>query len=158
MSLPNIYFFVVGKPHEYGPIEVHPRDLTILLSYHFTSNSLATIYTTSLHYNTNLPPDPSARAPPLESLWLKGHQAKVKGRPYHRVEFKEEKKAMLLLLKCFDIKKVKSSKDLIIIDWVLGGKPRKKNFFIKIILIVYCGWGWILKQFYNCLHQSKQNF
>ena len=42
----------------------------------------------------------------------------MKGRPYHRVEFKE--------LKCFDIKKVKSSKDLIIIDWVLGGKPRKK--------------------------------
>ena len=32
-------------------------------------------------------------------------------------------KAMLLLLKCFDIKKVNSSKDLIIIDWVLGGEP-----------------------------------
>ena len=30
---------------------------------------------------------------------------------------------MLLLLKCFDIKKVKSLNDLVIIDWVLGGKP-----------------------------------
>ena len=36
-------------------------------------------------------------------------------------------KAMLLLLKCFDIKKVKSLNDLVIIDWVLGGEPTKKK-------------------------------
>ena len=34
---------------------------------------------------------------------------------------------MLLLLKCSDIKKVKSFKDQIIIDLVLGGKPTKKR-------------------------------
>ena len=36
-------------------------------------------------------------------------------------------KAMLLLFKCFDIKKVKSLKDSISIDRVLGGKPTKKK-------------------------------
>ena len=35
---------------------------------------------------------------------------------------------MLLLLKCFDIKKVKSLNDLVIIDWVLGGEPTKKKY------------------------------
>ena len=34
---------------------------------------------------------------------------------------------LLLLLKCFDIEKFKSSIDLIIIDWVLGGEPAKKK-------------------------------
>ena len=39
---------------------------------------------------------------------------------------------MLLLLKCFDIKKVKSLNDLVIIDWVLGGKPtKKKNILVR---------------------------
>ena len=39
-------------------------------------------------------------------------------------------KAMLLLVKCFDIKKVKSLIDLISVDMVLGGEPTtttKKN-------------------------------
>ena len=34
---------------------------------------------------------------------------------------------MLLLLKCFDIKKVKSLNDLVNIDWVLGGEPTTKQ-------------------------------
>ena len=34
---------------------------------------------------------------------------------------------MLLLFKCFDIKKVKSLNDLVIIDWLLGGEPTKKT-------------------------------
>ena len=41
---------------------------------------------------------------------------------------------MLLLLKCFDIKKVKSFKDLIIIDWVLGSEPTTT----KKYKIAYC--------------------
>ena len=34
---------------------------------------------------------------------------------------------MLLLLKCFDIKKVNSLNDLVIIDWVLGWRTNKKK-------------------------------
>ena len=34
---------------------------------------------------------------------------------------------ILCIPKCFDIKKVKSLNDLVIIDWVLGGEPTKKN-------------------------------
>ena len=42
---------------------------------------------------------------------------------------------MMLPLKCSDIKKVKSLKDLIIIDWVLGGKPTKKYINSNFVFI-----------------------
>ena len=35
--------------------------------------------------------------------------------------------SFLTVIKCFDIKKVVSSNDLVIIDWVLGGEPTKKK-------------------------------
>ena len=55
LQLQFLQFFFVGQPHGNGPIEGRPGNLTILLSYHLTSNSIATIFTTSLHYNTNFP-------------------------------------------------------------------------------------------------------
>ena len=60
---------------------------------------------------------------------------------------------MLLLLKCFDIKKVKSLNDLVIIDWVLGGEPTKKIKKIKnipttlIVAAKQCGRKGLLKYY-----------
>ena len=48
-----LFFFFVGQPHEDVPIEEHPGNLTILMSKHLTSSSIAFWVQLSLYNHMN---------------------------------------------------------------------------------------------------------